>query len=227
MASQYGKGEKRAKTAVESRDLVRERAALAHLKRADPILYTASLPHRGLVASRVQPKRTRDQLFRSLVSSITSQQLSGKAAATIFARLETAVGGTLTPVAVQATHSVKLRAAGLSEAKVRALTELSESILSGELNLLALKKQTPEEAVHTLTSHRGIGPWTAEMFLIFAVGSPDVFSAGDLILARMTEELHGLPKGSHRKELERIAARWSPHRSYVSLLLWKLHHAKK
>ncbi len=206
-------------------DAVRERAALAHLRKAEPRLYVHGRAHRGAVLSRVVPKRTNAALFRSLASSVVSQQLSTKAAQSIFARLEKELGGTLTPQAVSAASPALLRSAGLSAAKVRSLKELSDAVVDGRLSLLALKRLPPEEAVAELTALYGIGPWTAEMFLIFALGAPDIFSPGDLILARTAERLLGLPGPTSKKELTRIAERWAPHRSYVSLLLWKVHAA--
>ncbi len=204
-----------------------EASILRHLKSVDPLLYAAALPHRGKIMERVQPKRTNNELFRSLVSSIVSQQLSTKAAASIFARLLLTVGGKLTAATVLATPETALRAAGLSAAKVKSLRELSHAIESRELNLLKLRTLSPDEAIAKLASIWGIGPWTAEMFLIFALGSPDVFSSGDLILVRMLESLHSLPKGSKRADLEVRASLWSPYRSYASLLLWRRNDAKK
>lgn len=201
--------------------------AFAHLKKAHPELYTTALPHRGSILSRVEPKRTRDALFASLASSIVSQQLSRKAAETIYGRVAALLGGTITARGISDANDIKLRACGLSEAKIKSLKDLAEHVLSGKLDLLALKKLPPAEAVEALVEVRGIGPWTAEMFLIFALGAPDIFSPGDLILARMTEEVHGLPKGTKPKELAKLAEKWSPHRSFVSLLMWRLHHAKE
>jgi len=206
---------------------ISETDAFKHLKKAHPELYAAALPHRGTIASRIEPKRTRDALFARLAKSIVSQQLSGKAADTIYARAEAAVGGKITAVSLATANDHKLRACGLSAAKIAALRDLAEHVLSGKLDLLKLRTMPPEDAVQTLVKVRGIGPWTAEMFLIFALGAPDIFSPGDLILARLTEELHGLPKGTKPKDLAKIAEKWSPHRSFVSLLLWKLHHARQ
>lgn len=203
-----------------------ERAALLHLKRTHPELYAAALPHKGQVLGRVTPQRTSQALFDRLASSIVSQQLSTKAAASIFARVKEKLGGRVTPAGVLKTSVPALRSCGLSESKVKSLKELSKAIKSKKLNLLALKKVAPEEAVAQLSAVYGIGPWTAEMFLIFAVGSPDIFSPGDLILARRMQKLLGLPENVSHKEMARLAERWAPHRSYVSLLFWKLHHAE-
>lgn len=204
----------------------RERAALLHLKRVHPELFAAARPHKGLILSRIQPKRTNTALFERLVTSIVSQQLSTKAAASIFARLKKTAGGTVTPATILATSPARLRAAGLSEAKVKSLKELARAVSSKQLDLLLLKRVPPEEAIARLTAVHGIGPWTAEMFLIFALGAPDVFSPGDLILARRMQKLMKLPETVSKKEMAKLAERWSPHRSFVSLLFWKLHHAE-
>ncbi len=218
-----GKNEKTARSAKEGQDAVRERAALAHLREAEPRLYAHALLHRGAVFSRVLPKRTNLALFRSLVSSIVSQQLSTKAAQSIFKRLEDSFDGRLTPEAIADASPALLRQAGLSQAKIRSLKELSSAIAEGRLSLLSLKRLPPQEAVAKLTALYGIGPWTAEMFLIFALGAPDIFSPGDLILARTAARLLELPERTSKKELARIAERWAPHRSFVSLLLWKVN----
>ncbi len=202
-----------------------ERRALAHLKRTDPKLYAAALPYRGTVTSRVSPKHTAAALFESLVSSIVSQQLSTKAADSIFTRVKSILDGKITSQRVHEATPELLRTAGLSAAKVRSLKELAQAIETKQLVLLSLAALSSEEATKQLTGIYGIGPWTAEMFLLFALGAPDVFSPGDLILERQMREALALPASVSKKELARIAERWSPHRSYVSLLFWKLHHA--
>ena len=206
---------------------ISEVAAFAHLKKTHPELHTAALPFRGTIASRVQPQRTRDALFARLAKSIVSQQFSGKAADTIYGRVEEVLGGKVTAAAIAAANDHKLRACGLSVAKVAALRDLSEHVLSGRIDLLKLRTMPAEVAVETLVKVRGIGPWTAEMFLIFALGAPDVYSPGDLILARLTEELFKLSKGTKPKDLAKLAEKWSPHRTFVSLLLWRMHHARE
>jgi DNA-3-methyladenine glycosylase II len=203
-----------------------EKAALAHLKRTTPYLYKAALPHRGQVLSRVKPKRTRQELFNSLASSIISQQLSTKAANSIYARVVDALDGSITPPAIRKASTARLRKAGLSESKVKSLKALADAIEKENLDLLALKRLPPEEAIAQLTRIYGIGQWTAEMFLIFALGSADVFSPGDLILDRQMRRVLSLPESLAKKELGALARQWSPHRSYVALLFWKLHHAE-
>jgi DNA-3-methyladenine glycosylase II len=203
-----------------------EAAALRHLKRVHAELYESALPFKGQVLAGLStPARTNTALFRALCSSIVSQQLSTKAAASIFARLEQQLGS-ITSARILDASPGEMRTVGLSAAKIASLKALAEAVHSKKLNLLGLKNKSSEIAMQALTEVRGIGPWTAEMFLIFALGAPDIFSPGDLILARRTQALFNLPQNASKKAITEAAARWAPHRSYVSLLLWKLHHAE-
>jgi DNA-3-methyladenine glycosylase II len=99
-------------------------------------------------------------------------------------------------------------------------------VKSGAIDLLKLKQIPEDEAKSRLTEIWGIGPWSAEMFLMFALGRPDVFSPGDLGLARSIEAIYGLPKNSPREKLLEIAERWIPHRTYACLILWRVRDAK-
>lgn len=192
--------------------------AFAHFKKHDPVLHAAAVK----VRARLTPqklKRTNNELFASLAESVVSQQLSVKAADTIYARLLTACGGAVTPDSILATSLPKMRKAGLSAAKVKTLKELAKAMKKG-LVLTSLRTKSPEEATEALTKVWGIGPWTAEMFLMFGLGHPDIFSPGDLGLVRSIEHLYGL-KNPSRAKLEKIAAIWSPHRSLASRILWR------
>ncbi|HEV7121441.1 MAG TPA: DNA-3-methyladenine glycosylase [Candidatus Paceibacterota bacterium] len=201
-------------------------APLAHLKRTDPVLYRASLPHAQEILARSGHRRSYQQLFDSLAGSIVSQQLSTKAADTIWNRLKAACGGQVTPEAIMRLRAPTLRKAGLSAAKAKSLKELSKAVISGELKLEKLKKIPEDEAIAQLVAIWGIGRWTAEMFLMFALEREDVFSPGDLGLRRSMEELYSLPKDIPLKELEAIAQRWSPHRTFASRVLWRLRDSK-
>lgn len=198
--------------------------ALRHLKTADPILYRAALPLRKDLNERYGKSRrySGDELFAHLAASVAGQQLSTKAADTIWGRLVLAAGGRVTPEAILRLRLPTLRKAGLSQAKVKTLKELAKAVRSGSLDLAALKSLPEEEAVAKLSSIWGIGRWTAEMFLMFALAREDVFSPGDLGLRRSMEALYGLPKGVPASELERIAQAWSPHRTFASRALWRI-----
>ncbi|HEX7651734.1 MAG TPA: DNA-3-methyladenine glycosylase [Candidatus Paceibacterota bacterium] len=200
--------------------------AYRHFKKADPKLHAAALPHRKHLPSRLSEKKGKEALFDALASSIAGQQLSTKAASTIRERLRTACGGRITAAAIAKLSPAKLRAAGLSGAKTKSLKELAAAVQNGILDLPALRRIPEDEASAKLTSIWGIGPWTAEMFLMFALGRPDVFSAGDLGLVRAMEEIYGLPKNAPREKLLELSRAWSPHRTFASLILWRTRDNK-
>lgn len=197
-----------------------EKEALKHFKKHDPVLHRTAKRFEGTITTRVKPRRTEVDLFRALASSVVSQQLSTKAAATIWRRLESACGGKATPETIARLRSPSLRKAGLSAAKVKTLKELSKA-MKGGLSLSALKRVPESEAIEELTKVWGIGVWTAEMFLIFALGRADVFSVGDLGIVRSMEMLYDIPKDSHKTIYVEKAECWSPYRSVACLVLWQ------
>ncbi|HEX2792740.1 MAG TPA: DNA-3-methyladenine glycosylase 2 family protein [Candidatus Paceibacterota bacterium] len=203
------------------RDAHPHQDAIDHIRKVDPILYRASLPHLESLRSHSGHRRSYAELFAALAGSIVSQQLSTKAADTIWGRLKDACKGSVTPEAILRLRAPTLRKAGLSAAKVKSLKELSKAITSGTLDLKRLKTMPEEEAVAALSSIWGIGRWTAEMFLMFALGRKDVFSPGDLALVRAMETLYGMPRSAQRREFEARALVWSPYRTFASLVLWK------
>ncbi len=160
------------------------------------------------------PNRT-FQPFQTLASSIISQQLSSKAADSIERRIRKIIGGALTPTRIFSASSEDLRSAGLSGAKVRYLSELSRRVVSGELNFRALKKLSDAQAIETLIELPGVGRWTAEMFLIFALKRPDVLSFRDAGLRRAAKALYD------NDEFEQLSACWYPYRSVASWYLWR------
>lgn len=206
---------------VEYLGMTRKTAALRHLRRADPALYRVTIAHHASLPMQLRAKRTRAQLFESLVSIVISQQLGLAAADAIFARVKKACGERLTPEAVSMVRPQAFRRVGLSEAKIKTLKEIASAVRRDSLDLSSLKKISEAAAAERLMSIRGLGPWSAEMFLMFALGRGDVFSAGDRGLVRAMEAIYGLPKGSPRESFLAIAEKWSPHRTYASLLLWK------
>ncbi|MHB1163072.1 MAG: DNA-3-methyladenine glycosylase family protein [Minisyncoccota bacterium] len=201
--------------------MARRADALKHFKRVDPHFYRATLTLHGALPAELREKHTRTKLFESLVSIVISQQVGVRAADTIFARVKEANGGRLTSLSIQEIKTETLRAAGLSSAKTKTLKAIAEAVESGALDLLKLKKISEVEAAERLMNVWGLGPWSVEMFLIFALGRPDVFSVGDLGLVRAMEAMYGLPKGVSRKHLSMLAQKWSPYRTYAALLLWR------
>jgi DNA-3-methyladenine glycosylase II len=165
-------------------------------------------------------------LFESLVATVISQQLGTAAADSIFARVRKACGNRLTPESVSKVRPEALRRAGLSSAKVKTVRSIATAVKNKSLNLLLLKNIPEADATEKLMQIWGLGPWSVEMFLMFALGRSDVFSPGDLGLARAMETIYGLPKNTPRGTLLAIAEKWSPHRTYASLLLWRTRDTK-
>jgi DNA-3-methyladenine glycosylase II len=197
--------------------------ALGHFRRHDPRFYAATRAHHGALPLTLPAKRTTNELFSALVSIVVSQQLGTAAADSIFARVLEACGGGITAESALRVHESALRAAGLSGAKIKAIKLIAQSVKpKGSLDLLALKRVPEAEATEALTALWGLGPWSVEMFMMFALGRADVFSSGDLGLARSIEQVYGLPKDAPRASLLAYSEKWSPHRTWACLLLWRL-----
>jgi DNA-3-methyladenine glycosylase II len=200
-------------------------SALKHFKRVDTHFYAATKAYHAVLPVELSGKSTSAALFVSLVSTVVSQQLGLAAADAIFERVKKTCG-TLTPATILKARAQTLRKAGLSGAKIKTLKSIATAVRNGSLNLIALNTISEEEALEKLQQIWGLGPWSAEMFLMFGLGRPDVFSAGDLGLIRAMEALYELPKGVSREKLSAIAEKWSPHRTYASLLLWRTRDKK-
>jgi DNA-3-methyladenine glycosylase II len=191
--------------------------AQAHLRDVDPLL--AELMRRvGPVERPVEPT-----LWRSLVGAIVGQQISVKAAATIRARLaalgeDAAFPG---PEIVLRSSDETLRACGLSRAKLSYIRDLAAHWVAGTLAPEELATLPDEEVIARLVQVRGVGRWTAEMVLIFALRRPDVFAVDDLGLRTAVQRLHGLAERPGGPELLRLAEPWRPYRSYAALYLWR------
>lgn len=160
----------------------------------------------------------RGDLFSSLAKSLVGQQLSVKAAATIIGRVGEASGG-WTPEALLAASEEALRAAGLSKQKLGYIRELAQAVQRKELDYDALSALNDEEAIAALTKVKGIGRWTAEMFLIFSLGREDVLSLGDAGLRRAARWLYAEREGD--ADLAQLGEKWKPYRTIASLYLWE------
>jgi DNA-3-methyladenine glycosylase II len=195
---------------------------LAHLRRSDPVLAAVidAVGPNGLGDPRAG--RPADH-YGALVRAIVGQQLSTKAARSIFLRLtERFDGRTPTPQEVLADDPEALRAAaGLSRAKVGYLRSLAEHALSGELELERLDELDDERVTAELVAVKGLGVWTAQMFLMFHLQRPDVLPVGDLGIRRAIERAYGLDDLPDAAEIERIAAPWRPHRTLACRYLWR------
>lgn len=194
-------------------------AAVAHLRKADRTLA-------GVIDS-VGPftMEPRDGAFRSLARAIFFQQLAGPAARAILNRVLAAVGGDeanfFAPEQFLATSDEQLRAAGLSRQKISYVRDLSEKFTGGALSEDEFAAEEDEEVIRRVTSVKGIGRWTAEMFLIFSLGRPDVLPVDDLGVRRGFQLTYGLPELATPKEMRRIAEPWRPYRSVGTWYMWR------
>ncbi len=160
--------------------------------------------------------------FSDLCESIIGQQLSGKAADTIIARIkELLIGHEFTPQSVIAADTEKLRGAGSSYAKIKYIKNLAEAWNKNEIEHSKFGELSDEEIITELTKVKGIGRWTAEMFLMFSLGRPDVFSAGDQGLRNALVRHYKINRKATPKQLSAKAQKWSPHRTLASRVLWR------
>lgn len=165
--------------------------------------------------------------FEALVTSITHQQVSMAAGRSIQARVAQAAGGSLTPRGILAAGPESLRAAGLSRPKVAYVLDLAQKVDAGEVDLPALEEATDEEVVATLTSVKGIGVWTAKMFMLFFQNRPDVVAHEDLGLQIAVAHAYRVPRAQAARKIQRLAPAWSPYNSVAAMVLWQYHHAIK
>jgi len=195
--------------------------ARRHLMRRDARL--APLLERvgpcGLGASRPRAP------FASLVRAILSQQLSGKAADTIHGRVVVLVGGAdgMTPAGLLALDPAALRAAGVSYPKISYIRDLAERVADGRLALHALEDQSDEDVIAAITAVKGLGRWSAEMFLMFRLNRPDIFPVGDLGIVKGIQTLLGMKRRPKPSTMLRAAEAWRPYRSVAAWYLWRIH----
>jgi DNA-3-methyladenine glycosylase II len=192
-----------------------------HLRSVDHVLRRL-IDERGPIDPAQDRRGSRPDAFIALVRAIVGQQLSTSAARSIWARaLERFDGKEPTPSQLLEVRADRLRRAGLSRAKVAYLRDLARRVESGALDLERLPDLSDEDIVAELTEIKGIGRWTAEMFLMFHLGRPDVISTGDLGLRRAIQVEYGLEELPGPTEFERIAEPWRPHRTLACLYLWR------
>jgi DNA-3-methyladenine glycosylase II len=196
------------------------RKAIEHLKRADAVIA-------GIIET-VGPYRIEhlEPNFETLVRSIVYQQLSGKVARVIFGRLAQAAGDQMTPEAVLRLRPARMRKLGLSKQKVAYIRDLARLTRDGELDFTALPSLGDGEVTERLTRVKGIGVWTAHMFLIFALRRPDVLPVGDLGIRAAVRKAYGLEQLPPPAEVERLGACWRPYATVASWYLWRSLEAK-
>jgi DNA-3-methyladenine glycosylase II len=191
--------------------------ARRHLSRRDPVIRDLMRVHGkcGLAdAQHTDP-------FGALMKAIVSQQLSTKAAHTIFMRLSALFDGVPTPRALAALTDGQLRGVGLSGQKLRYMRDLSDRVADGSLPLRALDTMTDDEVIAALTQVKGIGRWTAEMFLMFRLHRPDVLPVDDLGIVKAVQKAYGLRKTPSPDRLNKIGEAWRPYRSVACWYLWR------
>jgi len=162
-----------------------------------------------------------EDAFVALVHAIVSQQLSTKAAATIAGRFDALFDGKPNPSAVARVQDEQLRAVGLSTQKVRYIRDLCARITDGSLPVQTLNELHDEDVIQSLTQVKGIGRWTAEMFLMFVLNRPDVLPVDDLGLREAVKRAYKLKDRPKAAELRAIAEKWQPHRTVATWYLWR------
>jgi DNA-3-methyladenine glycosylase II len=171
-----------------------------------------------------EPRPRPANLFANLCHTVCAQMLSNASARAIFGRLEGLCAGPVSPPALAAVRDGALREAGLSLAKIASLRALAEAFEADGDWFSRVHEATDEEVRAALTAIRGLGPWSAEMFLLFSLGRMDVYSARDAALATGLIKLKRLPAATPRGRLDALAARYAPYRSVLSLALWTWRH---
>lgn len=166
-------------------------------------------------------RRIRPDLFESLVSSIISQQISGKAADTVYARLADSFDG-IDAEKLANTAQEEIQKAGMSMRKAGYIKNAAKAVASGELDMERLREMDNDELEKTLVRLKGVGKWTAEMLMIFSLSRPDVLSWLDLGIRRGLCRLHGIEEELTKEEFERFRELYSPYGSVASLYLWRL-----
>lgn len=198
-----------------------QKAAVEELRASDPTM-ASLIDMCGVISSPPRKKAAPEEHYGALLHAVVNQQLSVKAGAAIYGRLTERFGGhTPTPEQLLADDPEELRAAaGLSRSKVGFMRSLAEHILSGELELDRLDSLSDDEVMTELVAVKGIGEWTAHMFLMSHLHRPDVMAPGDLGIKRAIEKAYGL-EDPDRETMERLAERWRPHRTLACRYLWR------
>jgi DNA-3-methyladenine glycosylase II len=191
------------------------RKAINHLKKSDPVL--------AAIIEKIGPCRMHfgEPTFHSLAEAILYQQLNGKAAVTIFNRFTTLAGDPLTPQGILKLSDAEMRGVGLSKQKTSYLRDLSEKSKAGLLEFERLPELTEHEVIEHLTQVKGIGVWTAHMFLIFTLRRPDILPTGDYGVQAAIKKHYRKRRWPKPAVMEKIAKPWSPYRSIACWYLWK------
>ena len=191
------------------------RAGARHVSREDPKIGVLVKKH-GLIGFEID-----GDPFESLVGSILSQQLNGAVAKSIFEKLKEITSDPISAESLNRISASKLRRIGVSPQKISYLKDLSARVVSGQLDLDDLKNRSDDEIIRILDEVKGIGPWTAHMFLLFTLGRTDVLPVGDLGIQMSIRKLYSLRKHPDPEKIKKIARSWHPYCSIASLYLWR------
>ncbi|MES2831035.1 MAG: DNA-3-methyladenine glycosylase [Pseudomonadota bacterium] len=182
----------------------------------DPSLY------RIFLVTGTFPPRIGDPGFAGLARIVCGQKISMASALATWGRLE-ALPGATTPHGFLALDEMTLQGVGLTRNKCNTLARLAEAVMRGDLDFNALETMESTLAIAELTKYKGIGPWTAELYLMFCTGHPDIFPVGDLALRQAVGDALNIKPTPDERAVEKIATRWAPYRSTAALLLWRFY----
>ena len=191
------------------------RHAVRHLKKSDPVL--------AAIIERVGPYRLtfREPTFETLARAIAFQQLNGKAAKSIYDRLVDVAGGSLTPDSILALTPEQMRAVGLSRQKLAYMRDLAERTRSGEIDFARLPQMSDQEVIEHLTRVKGIGVWSAQMFLMFALRRPNILPTADYGVRAAIKKHYRKRKLPDHKQIVKLARVWHPYCSVACWYLWR------
>jgi DNA-3-methyladenine glycosylase II len=199
--------------------------ATRHWLRTEPTMARLSQAHPLPDPGALGPAATPGKGFAALVRSVAHQQVSIAAGAAIHGRLVRTLGGAVTPRRVLDRDPETLRAAGLSGSKATTVRELARLTLEGEVRFRQFPRLADEAIVGQLVQVKGIGPWTAKMFLLFHLGRPDVFAPEDLGLRLAVAQAYGVPEARAAARMERLRPLWAPYNSVAARVLWQSRRA--
>jgi DNA-3-methyladenine glycosylase II len=191
------------------------RKAINHLKKSDPVL-SAIIERVGACRMEFGPPE-----FHSLAEAIVYQQLNGKAAVTIFNRFATLAGDPVTPEGILKLTDAELRSVGLSKQKSSYLKDMAQRASRGELDFSRLPEMSDDDVIKHLTQVKGVGVWTAHMFLMFTLRRPNVLPTGDYGIQLAIKKYYKKRKMPKPEQMEKIAKAWEPYRSVACWYLWR------
>jgi DNA-3-methyladenine glycosylase II len=191
------------------------RKAINHLKKSDPVMRR--------IIERVGPCRMEfgEPVFHSLAEAIVYQQLNGKAAVTIFKRFAAVAGEPVTPEGIAKLTDQQMRSVGLSKQKSSYLRDMAQRAIRGDLNFARLPEMTDEDVIKHLTQVKGVGVWTAHMFLMFTLKRPNVLPTGDFGVQMAIKKHYNKRNPPNPVQMEKIAKAWEPYRSIACWYLWR------